>query len=126
MKQLIAVVCVMLAASPLALAQDKGKDAEKKSPAAMERSASPDTSKAKAAEKKSAMPAEKSAKAGKPKKERTDKQKAQDAKMKACNKEARDKKMKGDARTTFLSSCMGGDAGRKDEKSGKGETKSAK
>jgi hypothetical protein len=81
MKKLIAVVCFMLATSPLALAQDKAKVDEKK-----------------------AVPAaEKSVKA---KKEPTEKQKAQQEKMKSCSKDASDKKLKGDERKKFMSGCM--------------------
>ena len=39
MKQLIATICFTLAAMPLAFAQDKAKDMDKKAPAAMEKSA---------------------------------------------------------------------------------------
>ena len=81
MKKLIAVICFMLATSPLALAQDKGNaDAMKAAPVA-----------------------EKSAKA---KKEPTEKQKAQQEKMKSCSKEASGKKLKGDERKKFMSGCM--------------------
>jgi hypothetical protein len=83
MKKLITAVCFMFAVSPLALAQDKAKDTEKKS----------------------AKVAEKSTKA---KKEPTEKQKAQQEKMKTCNKEASDKKLKGDERKKFVSTCMKG------------------
>lgn len=89
MKRLIAVICFMLATSPLALAQDKGKADAKKAPPAVEKSA-------KAAEK-----------SGKAKKEPSEKQKAQQEKMKSCSKEASDKKLKGDERKKFMSGCMG-------------------
>jgi uncharacterized protein YdeI (BOF family) len=88
MKKLIAVVCFMLATSPLALAQDKGKADEKKAVPAAE---------------KSVKGAEKPAKA---KKEPTEKQKAQQEKMKSCSKDASDKKLKGDERKKFMSGCM--------------------
>jgi Ni/Co efflux regulator RcnB len=120
MKRLIAAVCFMLAAAPMALAQDKSKDTDKKAPMAAEKSTKSDAAKAKGDDKKADAGTEKSAKGDKPKKERSEKQKAQDAKMKDCNKEARDKKMKGDERSKFLSSCMGGSA------SDKGEKKSGK
>jgi psiF repeat len=88
MKKLIAVICFMLATSPLALAQDKGKvDATKAAPAA----------------ETSTKAAPKPAKA---KKEPTEKQKAQQEKMKSCSKEASAKKLKGDERKTFMSGCM--------------------
>ena len=38
----------------------------------------------------------------------TDKQKAQQDRMKACSKEASDKKLKGDERKSFMSTCMKG------------------
>ena len=38
----------------------------------------------------------------------TDKQKAQQDRMKDCNKQAGDKKMKGDERKGFMSSCLKG------------------
>ena len=88
MKKLIAVICFMLATSPLALAQDKGKGDATKTPPAAE---------------KSAKAGEKSAKA---KKEPSEKQKAQQAKMKSCSKDANDKKLKGDERKKFMSGCM--------------------
>jgi Ni/Co efflux regulator RcnB len=90
MKKLIAVICFMLATSPLALAQDKGKaDATKAAPAA-----------------EKPVKAEKSAKA---KKAPTEKQKAQQEKMKSCSKEASGKKLKGDERKKFMSGCMKAD-----------------
>ena len=81
MKKLIAVVCFMLATSPLALAQDKGKAPEKAAVPAAETPA-------------------------KAKKEPTEKQKAQQEKMKSCSKDASDKKLKGDERKKFMSECM--------------------
>ncbi|MEN3352092.1 MAG: hypothetical protein V7640_250, partial [Betaproteobacteria bacterium] len=42
MKQFLAAVCLMLAVAPVALAQDKGKDVEKKAPMAAEKSAKGD------------------------------------------------------------------------------------
>lgn len=91
MKKLIAAICFMLATSPLALAQDKAKDAEKKAAPAAEKSAKTD------APKKDA-----------PKKEPSAKQKAQQERLKACNKEAADKKLKGDERKKFMSTCLKG------------------
>jgi hypothetical protein len=38
----------------------------------------------------------------------TEKQKAQQDRMKACSKEASDKKLKGDERKKFMSTCMKG------------------
>jgi hypothetical protein len=69
-KLMMAVLCtLMLAASPLALAQDKA-----------------------------------------PKKEPTEAQKKQQQRMKDCNKQAGDKKMEGDARKKFMSTCLSGDS----------------
>jgi hypothetical protein len=93
MKQQIAAVCLMLAASPFAIAQDMPKDTGKK---AAEQSAQ-GQEKAKG-EGKSAKPATK--------KEPTEKQKAQQEKMKACSKEATDNKMKADERKAFMKDCM--------------------
>ena len=114
MKKLIAALCFMFAVSPLALAQDKAKDTEKKAapataaPAkAEEKKAAPAT-----AEEKKAAPAKadekKVAKKKAPKKEPSEKQKAQREKMKGCSKEATDKKLKGDERKKFMSTCMKG------------------
>ena len=44
----------------------------------------------------------------KAKKEPSEKQKAQQERMKGCNKQAADKKMKGDERKGFMSSCLKG------------------
>ena len=114
MKQLIAAVCFMLAATPFAAAQDKAKDADKKAPMAAEKSMkaeAPKADKAKADapkgemakgdDKKSAKGAEKTAK-----KEPSEKQKAQQDKMRSCSKEAKDKNMKGDERKGFMKDCM--------------------
>ena len=87
MKKLMAVICFMLATSPLALAQDKGKGDMKKAPQAAEKS--------KAGEKP-----------GQAKKAPSEKQKAQQEKMRSCSKEASDKKLKGDERKKFMSDCM--------------------
>ena len=68
-KLMMAVLCsLMLAASPLALAQDKAA-----------------------------------------KKEPTEAQKKQQQRMADCNKQAGAKKMEGDARKKFMSSCLSGD-----------------
>lgn len=81
MKMLMAALCgLMLAASPIAFAQDKAKDSEKKSAPAAEKS----------------------------KKEPTEKQKAQQARMKDCNAKAAERKLEGEARKTFMSSCLKG------------------
>ena len=72
MKKLIAAMCcLMLAGSPLALAQDKGKTEPKKEPTAA--------------------------------------QKQQQERMKSCNATAGDKKLEGDARKKFMSTCLSGE-----------------
>lgn len=81
MKKLIAMLCFMLATSPLAMAQDKGKAAEKKAAVATEKAA---------------------------KKEPSEKQKMQQERMKACNAKAGDKGLKGDDRKKFMSGCLKG------------------
>jgi hypothetical protein len=90
MKKLIAMMCFMLAASPLAFAQDKGKDGAKKAAPAAEVKAE----KRKDADKKSAMRKGDEKKAKKDKKDKKDKkakkepspkQKAQQDRMRKCN-----------------------------------------
>lgn len=78
MKKMIAALCLLLAASPLAMAQGKSKDVDVK-----------------------AVPA-----VAKAEKEPSAKQKAQQERMKSCNKEATGKK--GDARKKFMSACLKG------------------
>lgn len=134
MKQLMAAVCFMLAASPFALAQDKAKDTDRKAPAA-EKSMKSEPTKAKDETRKE--PSEKqraqqqrmkdcAGKAGERKGderrtfmssclkggdtaqagEKSDKRTAQQGKMKSCNKEAGDKKMKGEDRKSFMKDCL--------------------
>lgn len=67
-KLMMALCCLMLAASPLALAQDKA-----------------------------------------PKKEPTEAQKKQQQRMKDCNTQAGAKKLEGDARKKFMSTCLSGE-----------------
>ncbi len=109
MKKLIAALCFMFAVSPLAFAQEKAKADEKKAAPAKAAPAKAEEKKAapaKAEEKKAApAKAEKKAKA---KKEPTEKQKAQQQKMKDCSKQASEKKLKGDERKKFMSTCMKG------------------
>jgi hypothetical protein len=110
MKQFLAAVCLMLAAAPVALAQDKSKDVEKKAPVAAEKSSKGDATKSKGDDKTSAATG-KSAKSGDMKKEPTEKQKAQQARMKDCSTQAGDRK--GDDRKKFMSSCLkGGEMGK--------------
>ncbi len=79
MKELAAAIGFMLAASPLALAQDKANDAGNKAPVAAEKSA---------------------------KKEPSEKQKAHQARMKECAGKAEGRK--GEERKAFMSTCLKG------------------
>ena len=45
------------------------------------------------------------------KKQQTPKQAAQQARMKACNAEAKEKQLKGDERKSFMSTCLKAKAG---------------
>jgi hypothetical protein len=83
MKYWLAVLACLVMTTP-ALAQDKAKADDKK--------AAPAASAPKADEKK----------------QPTAKQKAQQDRMRACSKEASDKKLKGDERKKFMSTCMKG------------------
>ena len=98
MKQLITALCLTLALTPVAFAQDKGKGTEKKAEVATEKSAT-DMPKGKGVENKSQRAEEKSAK-----REPTEKQKAQHARMKDCAQRAGDRK--GDERKKFMSECL--------------------
>jgi hypothetical protein len=90
-KLLAGLCCLMLAAAPLAMAQDKGKVDGKKAAATAQ-------------------------------KEPSEKQKAQQERMKNCNSQAGDKKMEGDARKKFMSSCLKGEtAGAGDKKTAQQE-----
>ena len=122
MKKLIAMVCFMMAATPLAFAQDKAKDDAKKAAPVAEVKADKGKDAEKA--KKERTPAQKAndarlkdcnADAGDKKGEERkkfmsacmkDKQKAQQSKMTSCNKEAGDKKVKGDERKAFMKDCL--------------------
>ena len=84
MKKLLTALCFMFATTPLAFAQDKAQDADKKAPAATEKSAKGDEAKAK--------------------KEPSDKQKAQQARMRDCSEKAGERK--GDDRKKFMSECL--------------------
>lgn len=103
MKKLIAALCLMLAVSPLALAQEK-KAPTAKQKAQQERMKDCNV-KAKAMkgdERKkfmsSCLKGEPSTVAAKPK--------SQQDKMKLCNKQAGDRKLKGDERKKFMSTCL--------------------
>ena len=121
MKTLIAATCLMLAMSPLALAQDKAggeknaapvvdksvkKEPSEKQKAQQERMKSCNESAAdkKGDERKKFMSSCLKGETAAP----PDKQKAQQDKMKSCNKEAGDKKLSGDERKKFMSTCLKG------------------
>jgi len=109
MKRLLAVLsCVLLAAAPLAMAQDKKppSDAQKKQQERM-KACNKQAGDKKGDERKKFMSA--CLKGG------TDsapgasaKQKAQQDKMADCNKQASLKNMKGEERKNFMSSCLKG------------------
>ena len=82
-KLMAGLCCFMLAASPLALAQDKAKAEEKKAAKAVEKQAEKAPSEA---------------------------QKKQQERMKSCNAQAGEKKMEGEARKKFMSSCLKGES----------------
>jgi hypothetical protein len=95
-----------LAASPLALAQDKGKapsEAQKKQQERM-KSCNEKAGDRKGDDRKKFMSA--CLKGQDP--EASAKQKAQQDRMRDCNKQASAKAMKGDERKKFMSSCLSG------------------
>jgi hypothetical protein len=82
MKKLIAGLCLVLATSPFALAQERGKSGAE-----------------------TAVKAEKRVKARKPP---TEKQLAHQQKMKNCSRKAADQKLKGDERKQYMKTCLKG------------------
>ena len=110
MKGLLAVLCCsLMAAAPLALAQDKGKaptEAQKKQQARMS-ACNKQAGDKKGDERKKFMSSclkGQDKAAGAP----SAKQKAQQDKMGDCNKQANLKNMKGEDRKRFMSTCLGG------------------
>jgi hypothetical protein len=102
MKKLIAMACFMLAASPLAFAQDKGKDAAPAAaPAKVE---APKVEAPKVEAPKADAPKAEAKKTEKARKEPTETQLLKQEREKACNAEAADKK--GDERKKFMSACV--------------------
>ena len=106
-RKLLALLCCMtLAASPLALAQDKGKapsEAQKKQQERM-KSCNEKAGDRKGDDRKKFMSAcLKGQDSG-----ASAKQKAQQDRMRDCNKQASAKAMKGDERKKFMSSCLSG------------------
>jgi hypothetical protein len=105
MKRLMAVLCCLVLASPVALAQEKKEatQAQKKQQERM-KSCNERAGDRKGDERKSFMSA--CLKGEDP--GASAKQKAQQKKMTDCNKQAADKKLAGDARKSFMSSCLKG------------------
>lgn len=109
-KLMLGLCCLMLAASPLALAQDKAKkeptEAQKKQQERMK------SCNAKAGDKKLEGDARKkfmsACLSGEEGAGPSEKQKAQQQRMKDCNAQAGNKKLEGDARKSFMSSCLKG------------------
>jgi hypothetical protein len=115
MNKLIAGLCCLMLATPLALAQDKSKAEEKKATKA------PTEAQMKQQERMKACNAKAADKKLKGDERKTfmgtclkgddglsAKQEAQQNRMKDCNKQAGDKKMKGDERKSFMSACLKG------------------
>ena len=109
MNKLIAMMCFMVAALPLAFAQDKAKDDTRKAAPAAEVKAGT----GKDADKKSEKSKGDEKKVEKAKRERTDAQKANDDKNKArkerqrtCDKMAKDKKLTSEDRKAFMGDCL--------------------
>jgi hypothetical protein len=82
MRELIAVMCLVLATSPFALAQERGKSGAE-----------------------TAVKAEKQVKTRKPP---TEKQLAHRQKMKDCSRKAADQQLKGNERKQFMKNCLKG------------------
>lgn len=82
MRELIAVLCLVLATSPFAVAQERGKS-----------------------DVDTAVKAEKRVKTRKPP---TEKQLAHRQKMKDCSRKAGDQKLKGNERKHFMKTCLKG------------------
>lgn len=82
MRELVTVLCLVLATSPFALAQEQGKSGAE-----------------------TAVKAEKQVKTKKPP---TEKQLAQRQKMKDCSRKAADQKLKGNERKHFMKTCLKG------------------
>jgi hypothetical protein len=107
MRKLAVAVCLLLACSPLAFAQDKKDAPPKKEPTAAQK-------------KQQERMKECNEQAGAKKMEaearkkfvseclKGEKMSPQQERMKSCNKQASDKKMKGDERKKFMSECLKG------------------
>jgi uncharacterized protein HemX len=111
MKRLALAVCLMLACSPFALAQDK-KEAKKEPTAAQKKQQErmKDCNEQAGAKKMEGEARKKFMSAclkGESDK-KSEKMSAQQERMKACNKQASDKKMKGGERKKFMSDCLKG------------------
>ena len=117
MKRLAAALCLMLAFSPLALAQDKKDAAPKRQPSAAQKkqqermkecNAKADANKVKGDQRKVFMASCLKGDDDKKDDGKGEKLSAQQEKMRACNKQAGDKKLKGDDRKKFMSGCLKG------------------
>jgi len=104
MNKLALAICLSLAFSPLALAQEK-KEPSAKQKAQQERMTNCNKQ---AGEQKLAGDARKSFMSTCLKGGSATKQTSQQNKMKDCNKQAGDKQLKGDARKNFMSTCLKG------------------
>jgi hypothetical protein len=107
MKTFLAVLsCMLVAAAPLALAQDKSKAPSEAQKKQQERMAACNKQAAdkKGEERKKFMSGCLKGGGAAP----SAKQKAQQDKMADCNKQANMKNMKGDTRKTFMGSCLKG------------------
>jgi hypothetical protein len=96
MKQLIACVCLVLATTSYAFAQQNGKDGDRKASAVAEKTTA---SEARKNDEKKFDSGTESAKT-----EPTEKQKATQGRMKDCAAKAGDRK--GDERKRFMSECL--------------------
>ena len=117
MKKLVAALCFMLAASPLALAQDKKGTDQKAAPATAQAKKEPSAKQKAQQDRMKNCNQQAGDKTGDARKSfmssclkggGASKQTAQQEKMKSCNKQAGDKAMKGDARKKFMSDCLKG------------------
>ena len=110
MKRLFAVLVCMTLASPLALAQDKGKaptEAQKKQQERM-KACNKQAGDKKGDDRKKFMSTCLKGGDTAPSAGASPKQKAQQDKMSDCNKQANMKNMKGEDRKSFMSSCLKG------------------
>ena len=112
MKKLIAMACFMLAASSVAFAQDKAKDAAATPvPKAEKAKKEPSEAQRMQQERMKECNIDAGDKKGDDRKKfmsscLKDRAKSQQERMKSCNKDAGDKKLKGDDRKAFMKDCL--------------------